>query len=149
MKLCQWKPKKYNLTVDEFFDFDNPFFNSNAFPAVKGFSSAFEDWNPAVDIVEENDSYVVKADIPGVDKKDISLEVHGAILTIKGERKVEEEKKEKSLRRVERSYGSFQRSFDLGEAIDQSKIKAKYKDGVLEVVVPKSEQTVAQAIAIE
>ena len=93
-------------------------------------------WTPAVDIYESNDSVVVKAELPGVEKDQISVEVKDGILSLRGERKFEKEVKEESYHRIERSYGSFQRSFSLPVSVDQEKVTAQFKNGVLEVTVP-------------
>lgn len=100
-----------------------------------------EDFNlyPAIEITDKKDKLVVKAEIPGVDKKDIKVSLEGDILTIKGEVKKEEETKEKGYYYSERSYGTFQRSISLPYSVDKKKIDATYKDGVLTIELPKSE----------
>ena len=106
-------------------------------------------FNPALDVSEEADRFVVKADLPGMDKKDVQVNVQNDILTIKGERKAESEQKGKNYHRVERSYGSFQRSIRLGQAVKSKDIKANYKNGVLEIVLPKSEDSQTKQIDID
>jgi HSP20 family protein len=96
-------------------------------------------WAPSVDIFEDNNEIVVKTDLPGVKQEDIDIELTGETLTIKGERKFEDTQRADKYLRVERSYGSFQRSFTVGVPIDQDKIKASFNAGVLEVHLPKSE----------
>ena len=93
----------------------------------------------ALDVVEEKEQYVLKADLPGINKEDIKVSVENGILTIEGERKAETEQKDKQVHRVERSYGHFVRSLNFGTNVDSSKIQANYKDGVLQLTVPKSE----------
>jgi HSP20 family protein len=105
-------------------------------------------WTPAVDIYENNDSVVVKAEIPGVEKDQISVEVKDGILSLRGERKFEKEVKEESYHRIERSYGNFQRSFSLPVSVDQEKVTAKFKNGVLEVKLPKKEQAKPKQIKV-
>jgi HSP20 family protein len=105
-------------------------------------------WTPAVDIYENNDSVVVKAELPGVEKDQISVEVKDGILSLRGERKFEKEVKEESYHRIERSYGNFQRSFSLPVSVDQEKVTAKFKDGVLEVKLPKKEQARPKQIKV-
>lgn len=105
-------------------------------------------WTPAVDIYETNDSVVVKAELPGVTKDQISVEVKDGILSLRGERKFEKEVKEENYHRVERSYGSFQRSFSLPVSVDQDKVTAKFQDGVLEVKLPKKEQARPKQIQV-
>ena len=95
---------------------------------------------PAIDIAEKDNEYVVKAEVPGCKVDDIDISVHGNILTISGEKKQEEEKKEKGYYHVERSYGSFRRDLNLVSEVDPAKIEAICKDGVLTITVPKSEK---------
>lgn len=106
-------------------------------------------WSPAVDIYEEKDRIVLKADLPGVDEKDISLDVEGNRLTLKGERRLEREVKEENRLRLERSYGFFARSFSLPDTVDAEKIRASYKEGVLEVSIPKKDESKPKQIAIK
>ncbi|GAB6906613.1 Heat shock protein Hsp20 [Desulfosarcina cetonica] len=106
-------------------------------------------WNPKVDIFEEDDQYVVKAELPGVEKDKITIDVNGRVLTVKGDRANEKEVKEKNYYRRECSYGTFQRSFTLPDETDSEKIKAEYKDGILKVNIPKPETRQAKKIAVE
>jgi len=105
-------------------------------------------WTPAVDIYENNDSVVVKAELPGVEKDQISVEVKDGILSLRGERKFEKEVKEESYHRIERSYGSFQRSFSLPVSVDQEKVTAQFRNGVLEVTLPKKEQAKPKQVQV-
>ena len=107
------------------------------------------EWSPLVDISEDEKEYVVKAEIPEMKKEDIKINVHDDVLTVSGERKYEKEEKGKKYHRVERAYGSFMRSFALPENADGSKISAEYKDGVLKVHLPKSEQAKKKAIEVK
>ena len=111
---------------------------------------ATSDWAPAVDIKEEDKAYVVKADIPGVDPKDIEVHMEEGILSIKGE-KMEESKEEKEgYKRVERSYGSFHRRFSLPDNADAEAISARSKNGTLEITIPKKEAaTLSRRIQVE
>ena len=95
-----------------------------------------EPWMPAVDIVEKEDALLVKADLPGVRQEDISITVEEGSLCIRAERKREEEKEEKGYRRMERSYGRYERVIRLPEGVSEDAIKANYRDGVLEITVP-------------
>jgi HSP20 family protein len=99
--------------------------------------------------VEEKEQYVLKADLPGINKEDIKVSVENGILTIEGERKTETEQKDKQVHRVERSYGRFVRSLNVGTNVDTSKIHASYKDGVLQLVVPKVEAAKPKSIDIK
>lgn len=94
-------------------------------------------WSPVVDIYEKKDSIVLKAEVPGLEKDDISVVVEENVLTIKGEKKQENEVADDKFLRVERTYGSFQRSFNLSKTVDQDKLKAAYKNGVLMITLPK------------
>ena len=93
-------------------------------------------WAPAVDIEEKDGKYLVKADLHGLKKEDIHLKLHDGYLTLEGERKSEHEEKKENYRRVERTYGSFQRYFRVPEGVTEKDIKAKYHDGVLELTIP-------------
>ena len=97
------------------------------------------DFVPAVNTREADDAYYVEVDLPGVKKEDISIDVKDNVLTISGERKVEEERKEDEFYRVESFYGKFERSFSLPEDVDADKIEAEAKDGVLTVKIPKAQ----------
>ncbi|MCK5362071.1 MAG: Hsp20/alpha crystallin family protein [Gammaproteobacteria bacterium] len=105
-------------------------------------------WSPAVDIKEEDERFVLKADIPGVDPKDIDVTMEDGVLTIKGERKHESEEESEGYKRVERSYGSFYRRFSLPDTADAERVTAKGKDGVLEVFIPKQEKVQPRKIAV-
>jgi HSP20 family protein len=107
-------------------------------------------WAPRLDVHESKDAYVVQADLPGVDKKDIQVSVEDGVLTLRGERKIEREDKAEdgAWHRVERRNGSFQRSLHLGEGVDVDQVKADYKDGVLTVQIPKKEAAKPKQITI-
>jgi HSP20 family protein len=105
-------------------------------------------WTPAVDIFETAESVVVKAELPGLTREQVGIEVKDGVLTLKGERKVEKEVKEENYHRIERAYGTFQRSFSLPASVDQEKISATLKDGVLEVTLPKKEQAKPKQITV-
>ena len=106
-------------------------------------------WSPSVDIYETDENIVLKAELPGVDKKDVSVEVKDSTLILKGERKREKEVKEENYHRVERSFGTFMRSFSLPVSVKQDQVKAKFKDGVLEVTLPKSEEAKPKQVKVE
>ena len=99
--------------------------------------SGYKAW-PAIDVAEEKDSIVVRAEVPGCKAEDIDISVYGNKLTISGEKKLDEEKKEKGYYHVESTYGSFRRELTLSADVDQEKINAKCKDGVLSVTLPKA-----------
>jgi len=107
------------------------------------------EWAPAVDVYEDENSVVVKAELPGLTEKDIHVNIIDGTLVIKGEKKKEEEKTEQSYYRVERSYGAFQRSIPLPTAVDSEKVKARFKQGVLEIEMPKKEEAKPKQIEIK
>jgi HSP20 family protein len=106
-------------------------------------------WAPVVDIYEEKDSIIVKAELPGIKKDEVSIEIKDNVLTLSGERKHEQETKKENYHRIERFYGKFSRSFSLPETVQVEKVKANYKDGVLEITLPKAEATKPKAIPIK
>jgi len=106
-------------------------------------------WSPALDVYETENDIVVKAELPGMKPEDVDISVVGDTLTIKGEKKQEEEIKKENYYRLERSYGSFQRSLRLPVDVKPDKIKATYKDGVLKVTLPKSEEVKPKKIEIK
>lgn len=129
---------------DIFADFFDSFFNTDLLPATEKLS-------PAVDIEEEKDKYVVKADIPGLKQDDIRVEIDDRILKISGERKYEkkEDDKEKKYHYYERSYGMFERRFVLPSDADSEKIDAKYENGVLEIQIQKIESKQPKVIKVK
>jgi HSP20 family protein len=111
--------------------------------------SAFtSEWSPAVDIKEEDDRYVVRADVPGVDPKDIEVTLDNDVLSISGKREEEKKEEREGYRRIERVSGQFCRRFTLPEAVNAEKITAKSDKGVLEVVIPKTEKRKARRISV-
>jgi HSP20 family protein len=107
------------------------------------------DWMPTVDISETEAEYLIKAELPEVRKEDVKVTVENGVLTLQGERRQEKEEKGKKFHRVERSYGSFVRSFSLPESVEESGVKAEYKDGVLNLHLPKSEKVKPKAIDVK
>jgi HSP20 family protein len=108
------------------------------------------DWVPRVDIIEDDREYLIKAEIPEVDKKDVKVTVQEGVLTVQGERKQEkEEDNGKRFHRVERFYGTFVRSFFLPEDVDVEKLRAEFKDGMLLVHLPKTEKLKPKAVEIQ
>ena len=106
-------------------------------------------WIPAVDIYETTDSIVLNVELPGVTKEDISLEVKDSTLTIRGEKKLEKDVSEENFHRMERTYGSFTRAFTLPSTVQQDKVKAKFRDGILEVRLPKAEEAKPKQIKVD
>jgi HSP20 family protein len=105
-------------------------------------------WSPAVDVAENQNEIVLRAEIPGMKQDEIDIELTGDTLTLRGERKFENEERAENFVRVERSYGRFQRSFTLGIPIQHDKVSASYKDGVLEIHLPKSEETKPRKVTV-
>ena len=105
-------------------------------------------WAPAVDIYEQNGSIVLQAELPGMDPKDVDVRVENNVLTLRGQRKLDETVNKDNYHRVERSYGSFTRSFTLPNVVDTGNIKAEYRDGVLHMTLPKREEAKPRQIQI-
>jgi len=105
-------------------------------------------WLPAVDVSETDSELVVRAELPGMSHEDIEINVQDNILTLKGEKKQEKKEEKENFHRLERSYGSFSRSFSLPTGVKPDDIKATFKDGVLQVTMPKAEEAKAKKIAI-
>lgn len=131
-----------SLLRDEFGDRDwNPFFGGDAL--------ARGSFSPAVDVVEKDGAYLLKAEVPGLAPEDIELQVENNVLTFKGERKYENEEERGGYRRVERSYGSFSRSFVLPEGTNVDAIDAKVEHGILTVTIPKVQTAAARKVEIK
>jgi HSP20 family protein len=134
MALIRWEPvrelaamqQEMNRLFDTFFDTGN--------------GSGPRRWVPAMDLVEHDDEFILRADLPGLDEKDVKIEVEGDVLTISGERKFEHETRKEGFFRLERGAGQFSRSLTLPEGVDVDQIKATFDKGVLEVRVPKPEE---------
>ena len=106
-------------------------------------------WSPAVDIYENENELVLKADIPEIDPKNVGIQIENGTLTLKGERKFEEQKNGKGYHRIERGYGTFVRAFTLPDTVDAEKVKADYKNGVLSVKLPKKEVAKPRTVNVE
>jgi len=109
---------------------------------------AVADWAPSVDISETESAYLIKGEIPGVKKEDVKISIQDGMLTIQGEHKQEREEKGKKFHRVECSYGSFMRSFRVPDDADEGKVKAEFKDGMLNITLPKSAKAKPKAINV-
>jgi len=107
------------------------------------------DWAPMVDITEIDDEYLIKAEIPEVKREDVKVSVENGVLTLQGERKQEKEEKGKKFHRMERYYGSFMRTFTVPDNVDETKVRAEFKDGVLNVHLPKTEKAKPKAIEVK
>ena len=145
MAIVRWAPfRDLFVTQDRFNRLFNETF-SRAFGDEEGTARA---WAPAVDIFENDNNIVLKAELPGVDPKDVEVRVEDNTLYLKGERKFEKEVKEDNYHRIERSYGSFARIFALPGSIDSEKVQAEYKDGILSLTIPKREEAKPKTIKI-
>lgn len=131
-------------------EIDNLF--SNRFPDLQSDMAGFtgSNWVPAVDVKEEENQFIIHADVPGVNPKDIHVNIENGILTIKGEKKHESTESEKNFKRIERSSGSFFRQFSLPDNVDADAISAKSVNGVLELIIPKTTKSKsARKISVE
>ena len=146
MAIVRWEPFRDLVTTQK--EFDRLF--REAFSPMSGETElSTRSWAPPVDIYETEDAIVLKAELPGVDPKDVEVRVEDNNLYLKGERKFEKEVKEQNYHRVERSYGSFARSFSLPNSISADKVKAEFKDGLLTLTMPKREEAKPKTIKID
>ncbi|MGI8959931.1 MAG: Hsp20/alpha crystallin family protein [Bryobacteraceae bacterium] len=106
-------------------------------------------WSPPVDIYETENELVLKADVPEVDPKNVAIQMENGTLTLKGERRFEEQRNGRGFHRIERGYGSFVRAFSLPDTVDPEKVKADYKNGVLTVTLPKKEVAKPKTVNVE
>jgi HSP20 family protein len=145
MTLTRWNP------ANEFMNLQrevNRLFNGVAPRSKRDEEYESAVWSPVVDITEDADKYSLSFDLPGIDKKDVKMNFSENTLTVSGERRTEEEKKEVTCHRVERVYGKFYRSFTFPTMVNAEKISAAYRDGVLTVTVPKAEESKPKQITI-
>lgn len=146
MSIIHWNP----LTELEDIQSDiNRIFDNTVFRRRANAKTELGLWQPVIDVIETKENYQVKAEIPGIAKEDISINVNDSILTIKGEKKQEISEKDTNLLRTERLYGMFQRQLALPQDVDAEKINARFKDGVLELMIPKGEKTKPKEIKIQ
>jgi HSP20 family protein len=146
MALARWEPAREltSLQTDM-----NRLFNSFLDTTTAGNGDTARRWIPAMDVVETDEHFVLKADLPGLAEDDVHVEVEDNVLTVSGERKAEHEDKRDGYVRVERSYGSFRRSLSLPEGVDPEAVSATFDKGVLEVRIPKPEQRKPRRVAIQ
>lgn len=144
MAVIRWDPFRELSTLR---DRMNRVFDESAYGG-RGDSGSTAAWNPAVDIHETANEIVVQAEVPGVEKDQIELSLENNVLTFKGERRFEKDTQEDNFHRIERAYGGFSRSFSIPTTVDESRISADYKDGVLTVTLPKTQQAKARQIAV-
>src|ERR1700754_1996193 len=137
MALIRWEPVRELGTIQSDM---NRLFNSFFDTPTAANGRTFPRWVPAMDLVETDGAFVLKADLPGLSESDVNIEVEENVLTISGERKSEHQDRKAGYYRVERSYGSFRRSLTLPEGVEAEAVKATFANGVLEVTVPKPVQ---------
>ena len=146
MALIRWEPvRELNTIQTEMNRLFNNFFDT---PAGPGGASQLRRWVPAMDLVETDEDFVLRADLPGLTEKDVNLELDDNVLTVSGERKAEHEERKEGYYRVERASGSFSRSLTLPEGVDADRVTASFERGVLEVRIPKPEVRKPRKVAI-
>ncbi|MFT5519500.1 MAG: HSP20 family protein [Enterobacterales bacterium] len=146
MNLTTWKPLK---DIEEMFHYHPRFHQSNRNIATRQ-EPASTEWSPAVDIIESDHEFLIKAELPEVKKEDVNVNISNGVLTIDGERRFEQESKDgKKFHRIERFYGHFTRSFSLPDNIKEANIKAEFKEGMLTVHLKKSEKEAPKNIRVE
>lgn len=149
MALVRWDPtRELDLLQGDMNRLFDSFFQGRGLGLANGNGGAGRRWIPPMDLVEADDEYVLRADLPGLAKDDLDIEVKDNVLTISGERRAEHEDRREGYHRVERAFGRFSRSLDLPEGIDADAVSADFENGVLEVRVPKPEERQPTKIAI-
>lgn len=144
--LTRWTPS--DLLRERFDSLFNHAFNDFLSPLTGTEDVANRRWLPAVDIRESEDALILSAELPGLSKEDVHIAVENNVLTLSGERRFEDEQKDESYHRIERSYGAFSRSFTLPANVKTDKVEASFKDGVLSVTLPKTEEAKPRKIEI-
>jgi HSP20 family protein len=147
MKLVKWNPMSDMLGIRRQ---TNHLFDDVFSPLFRSDDSLLSRWNwhPTVDIYDNDDNIVIKAELPGIDKKDIDIDVKNGVLTLKGERSFDNEVKEEKYYRRERAFGNFERTFRLPAKVDPEQINANYKDGILTIDIPKPEEQKPKQITV-
>jgi HSP20 family protein len=146
MTLVNWSPLR---ELDDLFNQDGRFVARAASPSAASGEGAAAEWRPVANISETADSYVIRAELPEVAKKDIDLSVNDGVITIRGERRLENASNDEKYHRIESFYGSFARSFALPADVDETKIQAESKDGILTVRLPTAEVRKPRPIEIQ
>jgi HSP20 family protein len=145
MKITKWQPYSDLVSM---YDRMNRLFGEDFYDESSRNGLTPSAWRPMTDIYETKDAYVFKVELPGFRKEDIKVEFSNETLTLRGERKQEEESKNENCHRLERSYGLFERSFTIPKNVDAKKIDAELKDGILMLTIPKVEEAKTKAIPI-
>jgi HSP20 family protein len=147
MALVRWEPaRELSSLQSEMNRLFNTFFDS---PTAGGGTTAVRRWIPSMDLVETDEHFVLRADLPGLSEEDVSIELEDNVLTVAGERKAEHEEKREGFYRMERSFGQFRRSLTLPDGVDADAIAATFDKGVLEVRIPKPEARKPHKVAIQ
>ncbi len=146
MAIIRWEPARQPASLHQEI---NRLFGSFFDSPAGGSAAVARRWVPAVDLLEEEGQYVLRADLPGLGEEDVKIEVEDHVLSISGERSSEHEHYGEGYRRVERASGSFRRSLRLPEGIEEDAIEARFENGVLEVVIPKPEQRKPHRVEIK
>ncbi len=144
MAVIRWEPARELQSIQSEM---NRLFGT-VFDTQNGDGGALRRWVPAMDLIEEADEFVLRADLPGVREDDVTVELEDNVLTVSGERRSEHEQRAEGYRRIERASGSFSRSLTLPDGIDPDSVNARFERGVLEVRVPKPEQRKPRRVAI-
>jgi HSP20 family protein len=148
MAIVRWEPFRELLSTQDRF---NQLFNQTFTQAFgkEGQELASRNWAPAVDIYETDHNLVIKTELPGIDPKDVEVRVENNTLVLQGERKFEKNTSEENYHRVERSYGTFSRSFTLPSTVNTENAQAEYKDGILTLTLAKREEAKPKTIKIQ
>jgi HSP20 family protein len=146
MAVVKWDPFRDLLSIQ---DRMNRLFEQTLSRSRSEEGIAASTWTPTVDIYETPETIVLKAELPGLSREDIEIQIRDNALTLKGERRFAKDVQQENYLRIERAYGAFQRSFTLPATIQQDKIRAVFRDGVLELTLPKAEEAKSKKIAIE
>ena len=148
MNLIRWTPQKnLNNFRHEFEDLFNSYGLDKFFKNDE--ERLASTWSPAIDVLENKDNYVIEAELPGIDKKDVKIDITDDLLTIKGEKQTSKNQDSNNYYCTERVYGSFYRSFKLPNNVDGQNIKAEYKNGILKLSIPKTEAAKPKTIEIQ
>ncbi|MDO9008558.1 MAG: Hsp20/alpha crystallin family protein [Thiobacillus sp.] len=143
MALVKWEPIR---EIEDLFD---RYTSKLGWPSLGREAFSTTEWSPKVDISETDKAFTIKAELPEVRKEDIKVNIENGMLSISGERKQEKEEKDKKFHRIERFYGNFMRSFTLPSNVDAAQIKAEYKDGMLNLSLPKTAENKPKATEVK
>ena len=146
MAIVRWEPlREFSTLQNEMNRLFNTVYDA---PAPGGNGGTMRRWMPAMDLLETEDHFVLRADLPGMTEQDVNIEVEDRVLTVSGERKAEHETSKEGYHRVERAFGSFSRSLTLPEGVNPEAVQAEFHNGVLEVWIPKPEERKPRNIQI-